>query len=75
MVKKITLKEIGDMLEHVIKHMLTKEDGGKFATQEQVFALHTQVNSFETELRSTKRYKLVTRVADLEEKVFDASRE
>ena len=75
MVKKITLKEVGEMLAHIVKHMLTKEDGEKFATKEQIIALHSQVNAIETELRNTRRHKLVTRVADLEEKVFGASRE
>jgi hypothetical protein len=45
------------------------------ATKEQIISLHGQVNAIETELRDTKRYKLVTRVADLEEKVFGASRD
>ncbi|MFA6139556.1 MAG: hypothetical protein WC684_02425 [Hyphomicrobium sp.] len=26
MAKKITLKEIGDMLAHIVKHMATKDD-------------------------------------------------
>jgi hypothetical protein len=44
------------------------------ATKDQVLALHTQVNSIETELRGMKHTKLQARVADLEEKVFGASR-
>jgi hypothetical protein len=45
------------------------------ATKEQIISLHGQVNAIETELRDTKRYTLITRVADLEEKVFGASRD
>ncbi len=36
MVKKITLKEIGDMLTHVVKHMATKDDIEKLATKDDV---------------------------------------
>ena len=77
MVKKTTLKEVGEMLVHVVKHMATKEDVEDIrrdmtgmATKEQVVALHTQVNSIETHLRGMKHVKLEGRVADLEEKVF-----
>ena len=48
MTKKTTLKEIGEMLAHVVEHMLTKEDGEKFATKDQIVALHTLVNAIET---------------------------
>ena len=61
-------KEIRDLTEsvaHVVKHMATKD---------QVIALHTQVNSIETQLRDMKHVKLQSRVADLEEKVFGAAR-
>jgi hypothetical protein len=71
-------KEVHDLTETVgfiVKHMGTKEDLEKLATKEQVIALHMQVNSIETELRDMKRHKLVTRVTDLEEKVFGAARE
>jgi hypothetical protein len=44
------------------------------ATKEQLIALHAQTVAIETELRDTKRHKLVTRVADLEDKVFGAPR-
>lgn len=44
------------------------------ATKDQIIALHTQVNSIETELRGMKHTKLRARVADLEEKVFGAPR-
>ena len=45
------------------------------ATKEQIIAPHGQVNAIEAQLRDTKRHKLVTRVADLEEKIFGASRD
>lgn len=44
------------------------------ATKHQIVALHGQVNAIETELRTTKQHKLVTRVADLEEEVFSKPR-
>jgi hypothetical protein len=44
------------------------------ATKEQVVALHTQVNSIETQLRGMKHTKLQSRVADLEEEVFGETR-
>ena len=74
MTKKTTLKEIGEMLTHVVEHMLTKEDGEKFATKDQIVALHTQVNAIETQLRDMKHTKLQSRVADLEERVFGETR-
>lgn len=44
------------------------------ATKDQIIALHTQVNSIETQLRDMKHTKLQSRVADLEEEVFGAAR-
>jgi hypothetical protein len=44
------------------------------ATKDQIIALHTQVNSIETEIRGMKHTKLQSRVADLEEEVFGESR-
>ena len=78
MAKKTTLKEVGEMLTHVVKHMATKDEMAtgfasirkEMATKDQVIALHTQVNSIETELRGMKYAKLQGRVADLEEKAF-----
>ena len=43
-------------------------------TKDQVISLHTQVNSIESQLRGMNHTKLQARVADLEEKVFGASR-
>ena len=54
----MTLKEVGDVLAHVVKHMAAKEDFADMKhtmpTKEQVIALHTQVNSIETQLRAPK---------------------
>jgi hypothetical protein len=44
------------------------------ATKDQIMALHTQVNGIETDIRTMQGYKLVTRVADLEEEVFGKPR-
>ena len=74
MAKTTTLKEIGDMLAHVVKHMATKEDLEKLATKEQLFAVQTQVNSIETQLRDIKHVKLHARVANLEEKIIGENR-
>jgi hypothetical protein len=46
----------------------------KLATKDQIIALHTQVNSIETELRGIKHTRLHARVADLEEEVFGEPR-
>ena len=77
MAKKMTLKELGQMLVHVIKHMATKEDIAEvrrdMATRDQVVVLHTQVNSIETQLRGMQYVKMQSRVIDLEEKVFGGS--
>jgi len=40
------------------------------ATKDQVIALHTQVNSIETQIRGMKHVKLEARVAELEEEAF-----
>jgi hypothetical protein len=78
MAKETTLNEIGEMLAHFVKHMATKDDIAEvrkdMATKEQLIALHTQVSSIETQLRDMKHAKRHARVADLEEKVFGATR-
>ena len=73
MAKRTTLKEIGDMLAHVVKHMATKDDIAELRTELKgdIAAVHTQVNSIERQLRETKTE---IRLADIEEKVFGASR-
>jgi hypothetical protein len=78
MVKKTTLNELGSVMEHVVKHMATKEDladlkkelKAELASKADLFALQTQVSSIENDIRSMKQSKLEFRVADLEEKVF-----
>jgi hypothetical protein len=73
MATKITLKEIGEMLTHVVKHMATKDDIAdipeKMATKDQALALQTKVNSIEQQLHETKTE---VRLCKLEEKVFGA---
>lgn len=69
MAKKITLKEIGDMLAHVVKHMATKDDIAN--VEASIARVHDQVSSIEAELKYG-RYE--TRLGKLEEKVFGAPR-
>ena len=71
--KKITLKEIGDMLTHVVKHMATKDDIAdlKIELKSDVARVAEQVNSIETELKYG-RYE--SRLGKLEDKVFGAPR-
>jgi hypothetical protein len=65
------LKDLTESVAHVVKHMLTKEDGEKFATKDQVYSVQTQVSSIEQQLRETR---IGARLGDLEEKVFGAPR-
>jgi hypothetical protein len=44
------------------------------ATKEQIIALHSQVSAIEADIRTLKQAKLETRVADLEDEVFGASK-
>ena len=71
MAKKTTLKEIGDMLAHVVKHMATKEDIADLRRElkADIARVQEQVTSIEAELRHG-RYEV--RLGNLEEKVFDA---
>jgi predicted helicase len=68
MAKKITLKEIGDMLEYVVKHMATKDELHEVKTT--VLHVQGQVNSIEQELK-LGRYE--TRLGNLETKVFGSA--
>ena len=74
--KKTTLNEIGEMLEHVVKHMATKDDVAEARRELKgdIIRVSEQVASIETQLRDMKHTKLHARVADLEEKVFGAAR-
>ena len=49
MAKKITLKEIGDMLAHVVKHMATKDDIA--IVEASIACVQEQGNSIEAELK------------------------
>ncbi len=79
MAKQMTLNELGGMIEHVIvymtENMVTKEEIAKLATKEQMFALQTQVNSIESDLRGMRHDRLEVPVGDLEEKVFGEARD
>ena len=55
------IHDLTDTVAHVVKNMATKD---------QIVALHTQMNSIETQVRGMKHVKLEGRVADLEDKVF-----
>ena len=83
MTKKTTLNELGSMIEHVVKHMATKEDIEEVRTElkadlakvrKEMAAgfnvLQTQVISIEGDIKGMKQSKLEFRVADLEEEVF-----
>jgi hypothetical protein len=76
MVKKITLKEIGAMLAHVVKHMATKEDlaGLRKELKADILSVQTQVNSIESQIRGMNHVRLEGRVANLEEKIFGKAR-
>jgi hypothetical protein len=80
MAKKITLKEISEMLAHVVKHMATKEDlkdgldSLRTELKADIFSVQTQVNSIESHIRGMNHVRLEGRVADLEEKVFGKAR-
>lgn len=65
MAKKTTLKEIGDMLAHVVKHMATKEDLA--SVEASIARVHEQVTAIEAELKYG-RYE--SHPGKLEEKVF-----
>ncbi len=80
MVKKITLKEIGEMLAHVVKHMATKDDlkvglnSLRTELKADIFSVQTHVTSIESHIRGMNHVRLEGRVADLEEKVFGKTR-
>jgi hypothetical protein len=52
MAKETTLKEISEMLTHVVKHMATKDD--IIDLRRDILTVQTQVNSIEQQLRETK---------------------
>ncbi|MDP3646130.1 MAG: hypothetical protein Q8R25_03510 [bacterium] len=55
--KKTTLNEIGEMLTHVVKHMVTKDDilpKEQVATKNDILALGEQIQSIERELKEIR---------------------
>ena len=83
MAKKITLEDKIDALTSIVEKGFAAVAGDiasiderleTLATKDQIIALHTQVNSIETQLRGMQHVKLHSRVADLEEKVFGVAR-
>jgi predicted nucleic acid-binding Zn-ribbon protein len=72
MTKKTTLKELGEMLAHVVKHTATKEDivdlRKTMATKDDIANLGGQLTSVERELKSIRRD-----LDDLREKVENVS--
>jgi hypothetical protein len=75
--KETTLNELGAMMEHVVKHMATKEDIAELRSElkTDISLLQTQANSIEIDIRIMKRGKIEVRVADLEEEVFGKARD
>jgi septation ring formation regulator EzrA len=60
MAKETTLREVGEMLTHVVEHMATKEDvarlDARFDKVESRFTgVETRLTSIEAELRSIRR--------------------
>ena len=79
MANKITLETLAAQLAKMDVSMergfgALAEDISKLATKDQIIALHTQVNSIETQLGGMQHVKLQSRVANLEEKVFGQAR-
>ena len=85
--KKITLASLATLIEKGFASIEARTERGfaavaddiadikhDMARKDQIIALHTQVNSIETDLRGMKHVKLETRVADLEDKVFGKTR-
>lgn len=81
--RDVTLNEVGEMLGFVVEHMATKEDLADLRKElksdigevrTDLFTLHTQVNSIESDIRGMRHGRLEVRVTDLEEKVFGDSR-
>jgi len=87
MVKKTTLKEVGQMLTHVVKHMATKEDvadlkkelkGDIKKLDDRLIGVEGKVSGIDKRLdaEAIRRddEKIPRRVANIEKKVFGASR-
>ena len=84
MAKKTTLKEVGEMLTHVVKHMATKDDVRRIVGEKlkpidsRLAAVEGKVSGIDrrldTEAMRRDDEKIPTRVAHIEKKVFGASR-
>jgi hypothetical protein len=79
MVKKITLATLAEQLAKMDARMekgfaAVAEDMSKLATKDQIIALHTQVTGIEADIKTTKSYKLPSRMADVEEELFGKAR-
>ena len=90
MAKKTTLKEVGEMLTHVVKHMATKDDvkklggdvkrldGSMKKLDDRLAGVESKVSGIDrrldTEAMRRDDEKIPTRVASIEKKVFGASR-
>jgi hypothetical protein len=85
--KNATLETLADQMQKGFASIETRMEKGfasvaddmadirkEAATKEQIIALHTQVNSIETQLKGMHHTKLLDRVAGLEEEVFGESR-
>ena len=60
MAKETTLKEVGEMLAHVVEHMATKEDVARLdlrfdKVENRLEKVETRLTSIESELRSIRR--------------------
>jgi hypothetical protein len=66
--KKITLKEIGEMLAHVVKHMATKDDIARLDTR--IDKLDAKIDSVESNL-AAKINRLDTKLTKFEENEID----
>jgi|SRR3989338_1675038 len=81
--KKTTLKEVGEMLTHVVKHMATKEDVREIVKKElkpietRLAAVEGKVSGIDRRLDAEAMRrddeKIPARVATIEKKVFGAS--
>ena len=79
-------KAVREMLTYIVQHMATKGDlvvfgnelkrelRAELATKADLFALQTQINSIEVQVREMSQERLTDRIADLEEKVFGKSK-
>jgi hypothetical protein len=66
--KKITLKEIGEMLAHVVKHMATKDDIVRIDTR--IDKLDAKIDSVESNL-AAQIHRLDTKLSKFEDHEID----